>query len=91
MAGRTIRQWIDEEYDEAVAQVHCLLQNAASQVYISFNVWMSDNGYIMVGIYGHFIGGDSSQLQAILLALQRIKGHHSREEVSHILIKVIRF
>lgn len=62
-----------------------------SWIYISFNIWTSNNSFAIIGIYGHFVSGYTVAVRSMLLALWRIERNHSGEEVSLILIDIIKF
>jgi hypothetical protein len=91
VSANTIRNWLDEEYEAAVDQVLAWLQNARSRIHISFDLWTSDNGYAMVGVYAHFVSHKAFETRVVLLALRRIERKHSGEEVAAILIGIIEF
>ena len=91
VVGDTIRNWLDDEYEAAVDRIQRWLADAVSRVHISFDLWTSPNGYAMVGVYGHFVSGYKPEVKPVLLALKRIEESHSGEEISLILINVIKF
>lgn len=67
------------------------LCDTSSRIYISFNIWTSDNGYAIIGVYTHFVSGYAFTVKSVLLALRRIEETHAGEEVALILIDVVKF
>ena len=45
----------------------------------------------MLGVYRHFVSGYSFAVKSVILGLKRIEENHSGEEVSLILIDIIKF
>lgn len=60
-------------------------------MHVSFDLWTSDNGYAMIGVYGHFVSDHAFGTKVVLLALRRIERQHSGDEVALILIDTIKF
>ncbi|KAF6528032.1 hypothetical protein HZS61_008334 [Fusarium oxysporum f. sp. conglutinans] len=69
---------VKEELDEAVTQIH-----------ISFDLWTSPNRLAFISIFGHFI--DRSNLyQSRLLAFRRQIGSHAGENIAYTVRNVVR-
>jgi hypothetical protein len=69
---------VKEELDEAVTQIH-----------ISFDLWTSPNRLAFISIFGHFI--DRSNLYQIrLLAFRRQIGSHAGENIAYTVRNVVR-
>ena len=55
-SGSTIRNWVEEEYLYAMLEIEKVLVSSFSKIHISFNLWISPNGYAFCGIVAHFVG-----------------------------------
>jgi hypothetical protein len=67
-----------EELDEAVTQIH-----------ISFDLWTSPNRLAFISIFGHFI--DRRNLyQSRLFAFRRQTGSHAGENIAYTVRNVVR-
>lgn len=86
--GNSIRDWVEDDFLEAKGLVVGVLARALSKIHISCDLWTSPNGYAMYGVAAHFIG-HQGHVQAVLLALRRMTGAHSGEQIAEILIEVI--
>ena len=86
--GNSIRDWVEDDFLEAKGLVVGVLARALSKIHISCDLWTSPNGYAMCGVAAHFIG-HQGHVQAVLLALRKMTGAHSGEQIAEILIKVI--
>ena len=56
-SGSTIKNWLQEEFVAAKAQVVRYLKMALSRIHISFDLWTSPNGYALCGVVAHFLDG----------------------------------
>ncbi|KAL9561281.1 hypothetical protein ACKAV7_014743 [Fusarium commune] len=69
---------VREELDEAVTQIH-----------ISFDLWTSPNRLAFISIFGHFIDRSNSH-QSRLLAFRRQIGSHAGENIAYTVRNVVR-
>ncbi|KAJ0127542.1 hypothetical protein HZ326_29350, partial [Fusarium oxysporum f. sp. albedinis] len=69
---------VREELDEAVTQIH-----------ISFDLWTSPNRLAFISIFGHFIDQSNSH-QSRLLAFRRQIGSHAGENIAYTVGNVVR-
>lgn len=69
---------VREELDEAVTQIH-----------ISFDLWTSPNRLSFISIFGHFIDQSNSH-QSRLLAFRRQIGSHAGENIAYTVRNVVR-
>ncbi|SCO91193.1 uncharacterized protein FRV6_15321 [Fusarium oxysporum] len=69
---------VREELDEAVTQIH-----------ISFDLWTSPNRLAFISIFGHFIDQSNSH-QSRLLAFRRQIGSHAGENIAYTVRNVVR-
>ncbi|KAH7471327.1 hypothetical protein FOMA001_g12965 [Fusarium oxysporum f. sp. matthiolae] len=69
---------VKEELDEAVTQIH-----------ISFDLWTSPNRLAFISIFGHFIDRSNSH-QSRLLAFRRQIGSHAGENIAYTVRNVVR-
>ena len=86
--GNSVRDWVEDDFMEAKGHVVEAIARALSKIHISCDLWTSPNGYAMCGVAAHFIG-HQGYVQVVLLALRRMTGAHSGEQIAEILIEVI--
>ena len=70
----TVCQWAIRRFHDARTHLAKKLQDARSNIHLSFDVWTSPNYLLMLAIVGHWCG-DDGQYHTALLALPEIKGH----------------
>jgi hypothetical protein len=88
--GNSIRSWIEDDFLEAKRLIREeVLARAISKIHISCDLWTSPNGYAICGIAAHFIG-HQGHVQTVLLALRRMTGAHSGDQIAEIIISVVR-
>jgi hAT family C-terminal dimerisation region len=86
----TIRTWIQREMQLAVEQVKLQLAATLSKIHISFDLWTSPfNSFAVCGIVAHFVD-QSWHNQQILLALKRMYGNHTGEDIADVIIPVLK-
>ena len=54
-SGSTICNWVEEKYLYAMLEIEKVLASSFSKIYISFDLWISPNGYVFYGIVAHFV------------------------------------
>ena len=86
--GDTIRNWIQDEFIKATAQITGYLACAVSKIHISFDLWSSSNGYALCGIVAHFVD-ESYRVQHCLIGLQRMRGSHTGLAIAEVIIPVL--
>ena len=86
--GNSIRDWVEGDFIESKQLIREVLARAISKIHISCDLWTSPNGYAMCGIAAHFIG-HQGYVQSVLLALKRMVGAHSGEQIAEVLVDVI--
>ena len=91
-AGNTIRRWILQEYEKGKKSVQAKLAESKSRVHLSFDLWsapFSKQGYCAV--VAHWLDEDDGELSVrnSLIALPRMKGSHTGENIADELIAVI--
>jgi hypothetical protein len=85
----TPRDWIVTAYEDSKSTVREELAQAKSDINLSLDLWTSDNGLPMLGIVAHFINKDYA-FKATLLALPKVLGSHSGENMATFLLPVIK-
>jgi hypothetical protein len=60
------------------------INNARSQIHITYDGWKSDNGIPMIGVVAHFVDRNL-QLKTILLGLREIQGSHTGENIAEVI------
>lgn len=89
-SGNTVRRWIMDLYETRKAQIiHDLRTDAASLIHVSFDLWTSPNSMAMMAVVCHYID-KSDKNRTRLIALRRLRGSHSGENMSELLVEVIR-
>jgi len=57
------------------------LQEARSNIHLSFNLWTSPNYYAVIAIVAHYINRDGAR-QTKLLGIRRLDGKHSGANIA---------
>ncbi|KAF6524788.1 hypothetical protein HZS61_010583 [Fusarium oxysporum f. sp. conglutinans] len=65
------------------------LENAVTQIHLSFDLWTSPNSLAFISIFGHFIDRRHSY-QSRLLAFKRQIGSHAGENIAYTIRNVVR-
>jgi hypothetical protein len=85
VGGDIIKNWIEDDFQQAKISVCEVLQSSISKIHISFNLWTSSHRYTICGIVAHFVGLDYTA-QNVLIGLKRIKTTHSRKNVAPVIL-----
>ena len=86
---KTIRKWIIEEFATRKRSLRHELRKARSNIHLSFDLWTSPNCYAIMAICGHYIDRTGAR-KTTLLAMRRVEGEHSGENMAAVVLKVIR-
>ena len=88
--GDTIRRWIMDTYrirkDKLIQE---LSSDSVSLVHVSFDLWTSPNSYAMMAVVIHYVDVEFKN-RTRLIALRRLRGYHTGENMSVLLIEVIK-
>lgn len=85
----TLRKWVMDEFEGQKRRKRHDLRAARSNIHISFDLWTSPNCYAFMAIIAHYI--DSSGVRkADLIALRRLDGEHTGENMAALLLEVFR-
>jgi hypothetical protein len=88
--GDSVRNKIEDEFMRARNTVKKeVLARAISRIHVSCDLWSSPNGYAMCGVAAHFVGHQGT-VQAVLLALKRMRAAHGGEEIAEVIIDTIK-
>jgi hypothetical protein len=85
----TVRGWISTEFHKRKTTLSKELRRARSKIHLSFDLWTSPNCYGMIAIVGHYIDRKGCR-QTTLLAIRKIVGEHSGENIAACVCKVVR-
>jgi hypothetical protein len=88
--GDTIRTWILQEFNDRKIEFKTqLLQNAQSKIHLSFDLWTSDGTTMsLMAVVAHYL--DKSFINRTrLVALRRLYGSHSGENMAKMLLGII--
>ena len=88
-SGNTIRDWVLKDFGKCKEQVLKQLNESERQIHLSFDLWTSPNSLALLGVVAHWMNKDK-HLQTTLLGLRRLKGAHSGENMSAVVLEVIR-
>jgi hypothetical protein len=88
-SSTTIKMWLLELFLLSQALLIKLLLTSGTKIHISFDLWSSPNHFSILGIVGHFIDIEFKAC-TVLLGMKRLLGPYSRENIAHLLIKVIK-
>jgi hypothetical protein len=64
-----------------------LLTHAKSRIHLSFDLWTSPNSLSIIAVVAHYMGDDYT-VQTRLIALKRLQGFHSSENMAECLLKI---
>ena len=73
-----------EKKVEIKRQLH---EDAVSKIYLTFDLWISENQLVFLGVVAHYLDGKKWKNQFRLLGLKRLEGAHSgknRESINSI-------
>jgi hypothetical protein len=88
--GDTLRTWIIKEFEERKIEIRTqLLHRAQSKIHLSFDLWTSEGTTMsLMAVVAHFL--DTAFVNRTrLIALRRLYGSHSGENMARVLIDVI--
>jgi hypothetical protein len=86
----TVRDWIFAEFQDQQASLTKELASARSSIHLSFDMWSSRYRRLgVLGIVAHYLTPDHRK-KATLLALRRLQGTHSGENIAEIVNMVLR-
>jgi hypothetical protein len=88
-AGNLIRRFILNEFQHRRLSIIDDLQNARSKIHLSFNLWSSPNSLALCGVVAHYVTADLTN-RALLLGLKCVQGTNSGENITDVVLKVIR-
>lgn len=88
--GDSIRSWILNEFLARKADIkRQLLEESRSKIHISFDLWTSPNSMSIMAVVAHYL--DKSFVnRSRLIALRRLQGPHSGENMAMLLLKIVR-
>ena len=78
-----------EAFAKEKDKIKLILKHAKSNIHLSFDLWTSDNSLALLAVCAHFTD-KHHQLRTIMLALRRIRGSHSGENIAQTLYHVIK-
>ena len=86
----TVRNWLMTEFDGAKTEIkRQLREDPVSRIHISFDMWTSENQLALMGIVAHYLDGKAWRNQSRLIALRKIDGAHSGENMAAYLPEVV--
>lgn len=83
-----MRDWLMEAYRQKQTILKGTLKRCKSNVHLSFDLWTSNHNGALLAVVGHFVD-ENYNIRSVILALRRVKGSHSGENVAHIILQVI--
>jgi len=86
-ARLVIRRWIKEAFDARKERLRLDMEEAHSNVSISFDLWTSPNYLAILGCVAHFIDKKGKRRTAVL-ALRELAGEHSGENMADALLHI---
>lgn len=90
LSHNSVRTWLISEFELKRADITTRLATSRSMVHISFDLWTSPHKNMAVlGVVAHFMNADYTN-EAILLALRRIEGTHSGQNVAEVVLDILR-
>jgi hypothetical protein len=85
----TFRKWVLAEFEKRKQRLKKDLSKARSNIHISFDLWTSPNCYSIIAIVAHYIDAKGCR-QTKLLAIRRLKGVHSGENIAACVLRVFK-
>ena len=88
--GDTMRRWILKKFDDRKVEIKSqLLHNAQSKIHLSFDLWTSDGTTMsLMAVVAHYLDKSFTN-RTRLLAMRRLFGSHSGENMSKLLVGII--
>ena len=86
-ARLVIRRWIKEAFDARKERLRLDMEEAHSNISISFDLWTSPNYQAILGCVAHFINKKGKRRTAVL-ALRELVGEHSGENMADVLLHI---
>ena len=84
----TVRKWVTREFRKQKRLLRKDLQEARSNIHLSFDLWTSPNYFAIIAIVAHYIDRDGAR-QTKLLALRQLKGEHSGVNIAQVVLNVV--
>jgi hypothetical protein len=88
--GDTIRTWVMQEFEKRKAEIQAqILQESSGMIHLSFDLWTSPNCISIMAVVAHYC--DNSHINRTrLIALRRLRGSHSGENMAKLLVEIVR-
>lgn len=88
-SGDTVHSWLMNAFQAKKRDIkRQLKEDALSKIHLSFDLWTSPNQLALLGIVAHYLDRKTWKNQSRLLALRRLRGSHSGENMASILTDV---
>ncbi|KAG7403089.1 putative AC transposase [Fusarium oxysporum f. sp. raphani] len=87
-SGVTIRSWLEAEYRSQKELLRSKLAASLYKKHLTFDLWTSPQEYALLGVTVHFTDA-LKRPQTSLLALRRLRGAHSGEDIGPALREVL--
>jgi hypothetical protein len=89
LSGDTIHNWIMTEFDLRKQSIkRQLYDEPISKIHLTFDMWTSDNKLALLGVVAHYLDKTTWKNRSRLIALRRITGIHSGENMASHLLEV---
>ena len=85
----TVKEWVVRTFELEKDHIKTSLLNALSKIHISCDLWTSPNSLAILGIVAHFIT-ENGDLRHPVLALCELKEEHTRENISEVIIDMVK-
>ena len=86
----SIRTWILNEFLARKADIkRQLVEESRSKIHLSFDLWTSPNSMSIMAVVAHYLDKDFVN-RSRLIALRRLQGPHSGENMAILLLKIVR-
>ncbi|RKK08279.1 hypothetical protein BFJ65_g17024 [Fusarium oxysporum f. sp. cepae] len=87
-SGVTIRSWLEADYRSQKELLRSKLAASLYKKHLTFDLWTSPQEYALLGVTVHFTDA-LKRPQTSLLALRRLRGAHSGEDIGPALREVL--
>ena len=89
LSGDTIHNWIMTEFDLRKQSIkRQLYDEPISKIHLTFDMWTSENKLALLGVVAHYLDKTTWKNRSRLIALRRITGIYSGENMASHLLEV---
>lgn len=84
-----VRDAVIEDFEASKQKMKARLQQSRSVVHLSFDLWTSKNCLPFIGVYAHWLDSQDFEPKSALIALRKLNGRHTGENIAEKLVEII--